>query len=132
MKQRAIAIGIFWLVLMVVLATRAPAFFEPSNIRDIAVSNAPALLVSIGMTLVIIAGEIDVSVGSQFAVASVVAGTLSKAGLPMAATAVLTACAGLAFGWINGALVTSLRVPSIVATLAAMAFWRESLRWATQ
>jgi rhamnose transport system permease protein len=132
MKQRAIAIGVFWLVLIVVLAIRAPGFFDLSNLRDIAVSNAPALLVSIGMTLVIIAGEIDVSVGSQFAVASVVAGTLAKTGLPMLATAGLTAFVGLAFGWINGALVASLRVPSIVATLAAMAFWRESLRWYTQ
>jgi len=39
------------------------------------------------MTLVIIAGEIDVSVGSQFAVASVIAGVLAKAGLPLIATA---------------------------------------------
>lgn len=132
MKQRFLAIGIFWLFLITLLAVRAPAFFELSNLRDIAVSNAPALIVAIGMTLVIIAGEIDVSVGSQFAVASVIAGLLAKSGLPLIATAILTATAGILFGWLNGAMVTSLRVPSIVATLAAMAFWRESLRWGTQ
>jgi rhamnose transport system permease protein len=116
MKQRAIAIGIFWACLLAVLAFRAPGFFEPSNIRDMAVTNAPALIVAIGMTLVIVAGQIDVSVASQFAVASVIAGTLAKAGVPLLLVAVLT--------WLG--------VPSIVATLATMAFWRELLRWITQ
>jgi rhamnose transport system permease protein len=132
MKQRAIAIGIFWAGLLILLGVRAPGFFEIGNIRDMAVTNAPALIVAIGMTLVIIAGEIDVSVGSQFAVASVIAGVLAKAGLPLIATAGLTALAGAFFGSVNGALVTWLGVPSIVATLAAMAFWRELLRWITQ
>ena len=132
MKQRATAIGIFWGALILLLAFKAPAFFAPGNIRDMAVSNAPALIVAIGMTLVIIAGEIDVSVGSQFAVASVIAGSLAKAGLPLPFTLVLTAGAGAAFGSLNGALVASLGVPSIVATLATMAFWRELLRWITQ
>jgi len=132
MKQRAIAIGIFWAFLLAVLAFRAPGFFELANLRDMAVTNAPALIVAIGMTLVIVAGEIDVSVGSQFAVASVIAGTLAKSGLPLIATALLTATAGALFGCLNGLLVTTLRVPSIVATLATMAFWRELLRWITQ
>jgi rhamnose transport system permease protein len=114
------------------LGVRAPGFFEIGNIRDMAVTNAPALIVAIGMTLVIIAGEIDVSVGSQFAVASVIAGVLAKSGLPLIATAGLTALAGAFFGSVNGTLVTWLGVPSIVATLAAMAFWRELLRWITQ
>jgi rhamnose transport system permease protein len=132
MKQRAIAIGIFWACLLAVLAFRAPGFFEPSNIRDMAVTNAPALIVAIGMTLVIVAGQIDVSVASQFAVASVIAGTLAKAGVPLLLVAVLTAIAGGLLGAVNGALVTWLGVPSIVATLATMAFWRELLRWITQ
>jgi rhamnose transport system permease protein len=132
MKQRAIAIGIFWAVLLAVMAFRAPGFFEPANIRDIAVTNAPALIVAIGMTLVIVAGEIDVSVASQFAMASVIAGTLAKAGVPLPLTALLTALAGALLGAVNGSLVTWLGVPSIVATLATMAFWRELLRWITQ
>jgi rhamnose transport system permease protein len=132
LKQRAWAIAIFWAVLLVVLAWRAPGFFAFANIRDIAITNAPALIVALGMTVVIIAGEIDVSVGSQFAVASVIAGSLAKMGVPLPVTALLTATAGCLFGCVNGALVTALGVPSIVATLAAMAFWRELLRWITQ
>ena len=132
MKQRGIAIGIFWAVLLVTLAVRAPAFFDFANLRDMAVVNAPALIVAVGMTLIILAGEIDVSVGSQFAVASVVAGTLAKAGVPLPLVALLTALVGAGFGAVNGALVTLFGVPSIVATLAAMAFCRELLRWVTQ
>lgn len=132
MRQRATAIAIFWAVLVALLVFRAPSFFEFANLRDIAVVNAPALIVAIGMTLVILAGEIDVSVGSQFAVASVVAGTLAKAGVPLPLTALLTGLVGAGFGALNGVLVSWLGVPSIVATLAAMAFWRELLRWVTQ
>ena len=132
MKQRAMAIGAFWAVLLTVLAFRAPAFFALSNIRDIAITNAPVLIVALGMTVVIIAGEIDVSVGSQFAVASVIAGSLAKAGVPLPVTALLTALAGAMFGCLNGALVTAVGVPSIVATLATMAFWAQLLRWVTQ
>jgi rhamnose transport system permease protein len=132
MKQRAIAIGVFWIALCVLLATQAPGFFAFENLRDVAVTNAPSLIVAIGMTLVVIAGEIDVSVGSQFAVASVVAASLAKTGMPLAAVAVATAVLGAVLGAINGALVVWLGVPSIVATLATMAFWRELLRWITQ
>lgn len=132
MKQRAIAIGIFWAGLIVLLGLRAPGFFAFENLRDVAVTNAPSLIVAIGMTLVILAGEIDVSVGSQFAVASVLAATLAKTGMPLPLVALFTALAGAGFGAINGALVVWLGVPSIVATLATMAFWRELLRWITQ
>jgi rhamnose transport system permease protein len=132
MKQRAVAIAIFWAALLALLAWRAPGFFAYSNIRDIAVANVPALIVALGMTVVIVAGEIDVSVASQFAVTSVVAGVLAKAGMPLPVTVLLTAVAGAMFGGLNGILVTALGVPSIVATLATMAFWRELLRWITQ
>lgn len=132
MKQRALAIGIFEAALLCALALAAPGFFAWTNLRDIAVINAPALIVSIGMTLVIVAGEIDVSVGSWFAVAAVIAGVLSKTGLPLPLTALATIACGAAYGAVNGALTAWLGVPSIVATLAAMAFWRETLRWITQ
>ena len=131
MKQRAIAIAGFWVVVLFTLALRAPNFFEPNNLRDVALVNAPALIVAVGMTLIILSGEIDVSVGSQFAVATVVAGLAAQKGLPLAAIILVTTLAGAMLGALNGLIVVGLRVPSIVATLAAMAFWREILRWTT-
>jgi rhamnose transport system permease protein len=84
------------------------------------------------MTLVILAGQIDISVGSIFAVCSVAAGEFAKMGLPTPVAAVAACSIGAAFGALNGALVAYVRIPSIVVTLAAMVALRDGLRWMTQ
>ena len=117
-------------VLLAVLVA-APSFFSAENLRDIALNNAPVLLVALGMTLVIIAGEIDISVGSQFAVCSVAAGLFAKVGVPMALVPVLAIAVGAAMGAVNGFLVGTLRLPSIIVTLAMLVAWRDALRWGT-
>ena len=53
------------------------------NLSDMFLANLPVLLVALGMTLVIVTGEIDISVGSMFAICGVVAGILAKAGMPV-------------------------------------------------
>ncbi|HTK46635.1 MAG TPA: ABC transporter permease [Gemmatimonadaceae bacterium] len=110
----------------------APSFFGAENLRDLAINNAPVLLVALGMTLVILTGEIDISVGSMFAVCSVAAGLLAKAGLPIALVPIAVAVVGLALGTVNGVLVGTLGLPSIIVTLAMLVAWRDALRWATQ
>ncbi|HET6584215.1 MAG TPA: ABC transporter permease [Nannocystaceae bacterium] len=110
----------------------APSFFGVENLRDLAINNAPVLLVALGMTLVILTGEIDISVGSMFAVCSVAAGILAKAGLPIALVPIAVAVVGLALGAVNGVLVGTLGLPSIIVTLAMLVAWRDALRWATQ
>ena len=129
--KRGASVLIAWAALLAVLAFFAPAFFSLENLREILLANASVLLVACGMTLVILAGEIDISIGSIFAVLSVTAGVLSKTGLPMPLVALSTALAGALIGAMNGGLVAGLRFPSIVATLAAMIVLRDSLRWAT-
>jgi len=111
------------------MAIFAPGFFAGGNLRDIVLSNTPVLLIAIGMTLVILTGEIDISVGSQFAIASIVAALFAKAGLPMIVVAIGAAALGWLMGAVNGALVAYLRIPSIVVTLATMVILRDSLRW---
>jgi len=118
-------------VLLAVLVV-APSFFGASNLRDLALNNAPVLIVALGMTLVILVGEIDISVGSQFAVCSVVAGLLSKSGLPIALVPVVVLLVGAAMGAVNGFLVGTLGLPSIIVTLAMLVAWRDALRWATE
>ncbi|MEO6526431.1 MAG: ABC transporter permease [Gemmatimonadaceae bacterium] len=118
-------------VLLAVLVA-APSFFGASNLRDLALNNAPVLLVALGMTLVILVGEIDISVGSQFAVCSVAAGLLAKAGVPIVLVPVLVIVLGAAMGSVNGLLVGSLGLPSIIVTLAMLVAWRDALRWGTE
>jgi rhamnose transport system permease protein len=89
------------------------------------------LLVACGMALVIIARQIDISVGSQFAVCGVCAGWLATK-LPLMAVLPATIALGATLGAINGLLVAGLRLPSIVVTLATMVTWREALRWQQQ
>jgi rhamnose transport system permease protein len=120
-----------WIVLLAILTIFAPAFFAFGNLRDVVLSMVPVLIVSIGMTFVIVAGQIDISIGSQFAVCSIAAGLLAVAGLPMFLVALATCLLGACFGWINGALVSWLGIPSIVATLAMMVALREALRLGT-
>lgn len=96
------------------------------------ISNAPVLIVAIGMTMVILAGQIDISIGSQFAVCSIAAGLLAKNGLPMPVVAVLVMIAGGLLGSINGWLVAKANIPAIVVTLATLVVWRDGLRWATE
>ncbi len=119
-------------LLLFLVGILAPAFFSLANLRDLVLSNVPVLVVAIGMTLIIIAGQIDISVGSQFAIASVMAGVLAKMGLPIPLLALAVAVIGGLMGALNGVLVARFGIPAIVVTLATMISLRDGLRWATE
>jgi len=129
---REISVAGAILVLFAVLGLTVPQYFSRGNLTDLFLTSGPVLIVALGMTLVILSGEIDISVGSVFAIASIAAGVAAKSGLPPWIAAVSACLAGAALGAINGTLVARLGVPSIVATLAAMVALRDGLRWATQ
>src|SRR5688572_24800080 len=118
--------------LLVVVGIVAPSFFAPGNLRDLIINNLPTLLIAIGMTLVILVGQIDISVGSQFAVCSVAAGVLAKTGMPMPVVFVAVMFTGALMGALNGTLIGWLRLPSIIVTLAMLVLWRDALRWTTE
>jgi rhamnose transport system permease protein len=125
-------VGLALVGLLGFLALRAPGFFAAANLRDLLVSNAPVLLAAVGMTLVVLARHIDISIGSQFAIGGVAAGLLAKAGAPMPVVGAGAVLVGAAMGALNGLLVAGLGLPSIVVTLATMVLLRESLRWTTE
>jgi rhamnose transport system permease protein len=81
------------------------------------------------MTLLMLAGQIDISIGAQFAVCGVVLGLASKVGLAPIVAIAVTLAAGAALGAINGFFVARLRVSAVIATLAGMAVLRGALRW---
>ena len=92
----------------------------------------PVLIIALGMTLIVLTGHIDISVGSMFACCAVASGVLAKAGLPMPLVLIASCALGAGFGFLNGSLVARVRIPSIVVTLATMIALREGLRWATE
>ena len=77
------SVALAYLVLLVLLAFLAPAFYKPDYLRGLLVSKSTVLIAAVGMTLVIVARQIDISVGSQFSVCGVIAGLLAQSGLPM-------------------------------------------------
>jgi rhamnose transport system permease protein len=89
----------------------------PSNIMEIAIMALP-------MTLIIIAGEIDLSVASVLGLASVVLGFLWQSGHPMWLAIGVALLVGLVAGSLNGLLVTKLALPSLVITIGTLALYR--------
>jgi ribose/xylose/arabinose/galactoside ABC-type transport system permease subunit len=115
--------------LLLLLAVFAPRFFQRGQLLSILSATVPVLVVACGVTLVIICRQIDISIGSQFALCSVFLGLLIRGGWPMPAAALVSVLAGACFGAFNGTLIAGLGLPSIVVTLATMVTWREALRW---
>src|ERR1051325_5642413 len=116
-------------LLLLTLAILAPGFFQKNQLLNILSTSAPVLVVACGISLVIIGRQIDISVGSQFALCSVLLGLLVQAHSPLPLAALAAIAAGAGLGAFNGALIAGLGLPSIVVTLATMVTWREALRW---
>lgn len=129
---RELSVAAALLVVLLALAVFAPAFYQPQPLLSLLTREAPTLVVACGMALVIISRQIDISVGSQFAVCSVCAGLLAAAKWPLALVLPVSMLAGAVMGALNGWLVAGLRLPSIVVTLATMVTLREGLRWQRQ
>jgi rhamnose transport system permease protein len=91
-------------------------------------SQMPALVAAIGIALVIISRQIDISIGSQFSMCAIIAGVTAASGLPLGVSIIAAIGAGAMMGALNGVLVAYLGLPSIVVTLATMVTWQEALR----
>lgn len=118
-----------FILILVILALKAPTFFHKSQLLSMLCDAVPLLITACGAAMVIICRQIDISIGSQFAFCSIFAGMVASAGWPMPLAAGVAVFAGIVMGAFNGALVSWLGIPSIVVTLATMVMWRETLRW---
>ena len=115
-------------LLLAALAVFAPNFFDAQPLVSRLVSQMPALVLAVGVALVIMTRQIDISIGSQFGMCAVIAGTAAAAGMPMPVAMLCAILAGALMGAANGWLVAGLGLPSIVVTLATMVTWQEALR----
>lgn len=130
--SRELSVGAALIALLGFLAVAAPGFFEPQPLLSRSAALAPKLIVACGVALVMITRQIDISVGSIFAVCSVTAGSVAAAGAPFAVAVAAATTAGAALGAVNGALVAGLGLPSIVVTLGMMVTLREAVRLWTE
>ena len=127
--KRELSVVAAYAALLGVLAVANPDFFQLANLRTIGLKEASTLVAAVGMTLVILARHIDISIGSQFSICGVVAALLGKAELPLPLVAAGTLAAGALLGALNGSLVAWGRLPSIVVTLATMIGLEAALKW---
>jgi rhamnose transport system permease protein len=108
----------------VLFASMSPYFLDVHTLSDASFNFTERALVALPLALLIIAGEIDISVAAIIALASVAMGLAAEQGMGTAGIAAVGLGTGLAAGCINGALVTLGRVPSIVATIGTMTLFR--------
>ncbi|HTE18809.1 MAG TPA: ABC transporter permease [Armatimonadota bacterium] len=114
-----LAVALLALVLLMAALTRG-RFIDPANLRDIIVNTSIPVVVAAGMTALIVAAQIDISVGAIVAVAAVIVALLAEKGVPLPLLVLAGTAAGALLGSVNGGLTAGLRIPSIVATLATL------------
>jgi len=118
--------------LSVYLGLTQPNFIDAFTIGNILTNAAYVSVVGVGMTAVIVAGQLDISVGSMLAVCALASGTLAREGVPMVLVVLASLGLGLAMGTLNGALVAYVRIPAIIVTLATLTILRGAILWWTQ
>ena len=113
------------LVLVIVGNTAiSPYFLDIYNLSDATYNFAEKAIVALGMALLIITREIDLSVAAIIAVASLATGLAAEAGAPLAVLLMTGPAVGVVCGAFNGFLVTRIGLPSIVVTIGTMSLYR--------
>ena len=112
------------LVLCVVIAALEPKFLSSGNLAGVARQTAVIMIMAMGMTVVMVAGGIDLSVGSMMALAGVVGAFAMVAGASPAIGVLICIATGAVCGLLNGAAITTLKIPPFIATLGAMGIYR--------
>ena len=113
------------LVIVVLYALTNIQFFNSKlTLTFLILDVAPILLIALPMTLVIVTGEIDLSVASVVGLSSVLVGILHQGGMSIPLAAVIALVAGLVCGAINGYLVAFVGLPSLAVTIGTLALFR--------
>lgn len=121
-----------WEALLVVVAVAifainsfaSPYFLDPYSLSDLTFNFTEKGLIAFAMALLIISGEIDLSVAAIIALASTMMGMAVQAGAGMPVLVLIGIVVGLGCGAFNGLLVTRLGLPSIVVTIGTMSLFR--------
>ncbi|HEY3149506.1 MAG TPA: ABC transporter permease [Dongiaceae bacterium] len=113
--------------LFIIVGAVNPRFLNDNNLINIFSGNAYIAVAAIGMSLVIIGGHIDVSVGSLIGVLATIAGTLAVQGYPIWLAWSVPVLVGIVVNALVGALIAYFRIPSIVVTLGMLSILKGGL-----
>jgi ribose transport system permease protein len=112
------------IIMIVIIAAFIPQFRQVENLINVTRNFSFVGIVAMGMTLVILTGGIDLSVGSVWAMTAVLAAFLMSSGWPMIAAIAVALLAAAAVGLFNGLCITRLNMSPFVPTLASLAIAR--------
>ena len=113
--------GVFLILILefIIFSISSNKFLTPANILSVGRQMSFTGIAAIGMTLVMLTGGIDISVGAMLAMSGVLCAKFSvEYGLPLGIAIAMTLLVGAAFGLINGIAVTYLHIPALISTLA--------------
>lgn len=102
----------------------SPYFLTAQNLQIIAVQAAAMVIVACGVTYVIVAGDIDLSVGSMYALAGTLAAILMHAGMDWTLAVLVVLLVGTLLGLVNGSLVVRAGIPAFLVTLGTLGIVR--------
>jgi len=118
------------ILIAIVFQSLNPNFLTPRNLTNLVLQIAAMGTISVGVVLVLLLGEIDLSVGAVSGLCAAVMAVLNvKAGLPGALAVGVGVLAGAGIGLLQGVWITRFRVPSFVVTLAGLLGWQGLLLW---
>ena len=122
--REIIIFGLVVLLFVVFFFTTKGIIFGPDALRIIFVAVSELGIVTIGITMLIICGEFDLSVGSISAMGALLAAKLYALGLNPFLALVIALIAGAVLGWFNGFITVKFQIPSFIVTLATMMGYR--------
>jgi ribose transport system permease protein len=112
------------IILFIALTIATPHFLTAINLASVARQTAVINIMALGMTLVIITGGIDLSVGSILAIAGLFGAMAIKDGYPIPVAILIGIASGLLCGLLNGLMITQLRINPFIVTLGTLEAYR--------
>src|ERR1700721_1396583 len=104
-----------------------PRFLATRNLADIVLGNSYIAVAAIGMSMVIVSGNIDISVGALIGVLATISGSLAGGGAPIIVTWVAPLVVGVLVMMLQGAVIAYLKIPAIVVTLGMLSILKGGL-----
>ncbi len=127
LRVREAPILLYVIAMIAVFSVAIDGFLAVRNFENISRQITTIGIVSVGMTLIILTGGIDLSVGAILSLAINIGGQGIVAGWPMWTVYPFMLALGLALGWLNGLLVTRIAVPALIITLGTMNIYRGAI-----
>lgn len=120
LRQREASIFVVAIILVIYFQFSSSNFFTPDNIRTIFEFVSATAIIAAGEVMLLICGEIDISVGQMFALAPYIMYFVNQAGLPVWVGIIAALLVSAIVGLLNGILVVWFKIPSLISTMGML------------